>query len=177
MLLWACSASPQTILSTPSSVVIFASSPVIAASSSTPSPTSTLTAIPMPSPEVRDPISIWKSYIGVQGQKDHLIFYVVTENTSMRPLSIRILDPDTGQATNSFPLTTSSIPNLCTAQSIKGKSYFQTTEVFFEDLPQDFWERLMSATFTYLVELEEGTGERLSIAIIEPPGNCMNLVQ
>jgi hypothetical protein len=112
----------------------------------------------------------------VQGQKDHLIFHVVTKNASTIPRSIQILDPDTGQATNSFPLEISPIPNLCTAQSMQDKSYFRTAEVFFEDLPPDFWERLMSTAFTYSVEIEEPTGEKRSIAIIEPPGGCMNLV-
>ena len=129
------------------------------------------------SPEVQNSIGIWQSYIGVHGQKDHLIFHVVTKNTSIIPRSIQIIDPDTGQVTNSVPLEISPIPNLCTAQPIKGRSYFRTAEVFFEDLPQDFRDRLMGTSFTYLVEIEGATGERMSIAIIEPPGGCMNLVE
>jgi hypothetical protein len=182
MFLWACiparleiTPSPPVSLPIPSSV--FRPSPTIAAGTPIHSLTWTPTLMPASSPHVQDSISIWRSYIGLQGQKDHLIFHVVTENISSIPLSIQILDPDTGQVTNSFPLEVSTIPNLCTAQPIKGKSYFRTAEVFFEDLPQDFWERLMGTSFTYFIEIEEPTGEKQSIAIIEPPGGCTNLVQ
>ena len=171
--------TPTSQASSSTSSPIFTSlpSPTAIASSPAPSPTGTATAMLASSPEVQDSIGIWQSYIGVHGQKDHLIFHVVTKNTSAIPRSIQIIDTDTGQVTNLFPLEISPIPNLCTAQPINGKSYFRTAEVFFEDLPQDFRERLMGTSFTYLVEIEEPIGERVSISITEPPSSCMNLVE
>ena len=129
------------------------------------------------SPEVQDSISIWRSYIGLQGQEDHLIFHVVVEDTLLIPKSIQILDAETGQVTNLFPLRDSPFPNLCTAEPRQGKSYYRTEDVFFEDLPPDFWERLSGTSFTYLVELEQPMGEQVNIAITDTPGGCTNLVQ
>jgi hypothetical protein len=174
--LWACTPtrleiSPSPRVSSPTSIPAYPSpaSPTVAPVL-TPPASST-------SPVVRDSIGIWESYIGLHGQKDHLIFHVITQDTPIIPRSIQILDRDTGQVTDSFPLEESPAPNLCAAEARKGKSYFRTAEVFFEHLPEDFWERLMGTSFTYLVEVEEPTGERVSIAIIEPPGGCTNLVE
>lgn len=140
-------------------------------------PVLTPTTLSTSSPELRDSISIWRSYVGLQGQQDHLIFHVITKDASFIPRSIQILDAETGQVTNSFPLQDSPIPNLCTATSVKGQSYYRTEDVFFEDLPQDFLDRLMGTAFTYLIEMEQPTGERVSIVLTDPPGGCTNLVQ
>lgn len=146
-------------------------------------PSPTISAISSPkilatsSTEMQDSISIWKSFIGLRGQDDHLIFHVVINDTSAIPLSLQILDADTGQVTDSFPLYASPIPNLCTAKPIQGRSYYRTNEVFFENLPKNFEDRLMGTSFTYLVVVEQPTGKRVSIAITEPPGGCTNLVQ
>lgn len=126
---------------------------------------------------MRDSVSIRESFIGLRGQDDHLIFHVITNDTPIIPLSLQILDADTGQVTDSFPLYASPIPNLCTAEPIQGQSYYRTNEVFFENLPQNFADRLIGTSFTYLVVVKQPTGERVSIAITEPPGGCTNLVQ
>lgn len=143
----------------------------------TSSPSLPTTISSAPSTEMQDAIGIWESYIGLHGQKDHLVFHVITKNASFIPRSIQILDNDSGRVTASFPLQVSPIPNLCTAKPIQGRSYYRTDKVFFENLPQDFESRLMGDSFTYLVVVEQPTGEQASIAITEPPGNCTNLVQ
>ena len=129
------------------------------------------------SPEGQDTIGIWRSYIGLQGQEDHLIFHVVTQDSLMIPKSIQILDAETGQVTDSFLLQVSPFPNLCAAEPRRGKSYYRTEAVFFQDLPPDFWERLNGISFTYLVELEQPAGKQVTIAITDTPGGCTNLVQ
>ena len=120
---------------------------------------------------------VWESYIGLHGQEDHLIFHVVTEDISLIPKSIQILDPDTGQATIVFPLQVSPFPNLCAAEPRLGKSYYRTEDVFFSDLPSDFRGRLTTTPFTYLIELEQSTGERVMVATTDRPGSCTNLVE
>lgn len=138
-------------------------------------PTVTPTTASIPSPEIQDSIGIWKSYIGVRGQEDHLIFHMVIEDTSLTPMSIQILDPETGQATDIFPLQVSPFPNLCAAGPRLGKSYYRIEEVYYSDLPPDFWGP--TTPFTYLIVLEQSTSEQINVAITERPGSCTNLVE
>lgn len=145
--------------------------------STTVAPVLTPTTLSNPSTEIRDSIRIWESYIGLHGQEDHLIFHVITTDTSLIPKSFQIVDAETGQVTDSFPLQVSPFPNLCAAEPRKGKSYYRTEEIFFKDLPPDFWARLNGTSFTYVVEVEQPTGEQVSIAITDTPGGCMSLVE
>jgi len=140
-------------------------------------PTFTPAVASIPSPEIQNSIGIWKSYIGVRGQEDHLIFHVVVEDTSLIPVSIQILDPETGQDTAVFPLQVSPFPNLCAAEPRPGKSYYRTEDVYLSDLPPDFWERLTRTAFTYLIEFGSSTAEQVNVAITESPGSCTNLVE
>jgi len=176
--LWACvpsrlevTPSPQVSSPTPSpSLTSTQASPTVL-------PTLTPTIESEPSPESQDSITIWESYIGLRGQEDHLIFHVITEATSLIPKSLQIVDSETGQATDAFPLQVSPFPNLCAAEPRKGKSYYRTQEVYFSDLPPDFWERLSGNAFTYLIELEQPSGEQVNIALTDEPASCTNLVE
>lgn len=140
-------------------------------------PSLTPTILSTPSLDLRDFVTIRESYIGLHDQKEHLIFHVITKSASFIPKSIQILDLDTGKVTDTFVLLLSPAPNLCTVQGIEGWSYYATDKVFFEELPQNYESRLMGTSFTYLVEVEQLTGERMSIAITDLPGDCTNLVQ
>jgi hypothetical protein len=100
---------------------------------------------------------------------------MVIEDTSLTPMSIQILDPETGQATDIFPLQVSPFPNLCAAGPRLGKSYYRIEEVYYSDLPPDFWGP--TTPFTYLIVLEQSTSEQINVAITERPGNCTDLVE
>ena len=172
MSLWSCIPSrldvaPSQQISSPTPA------PSLTATQASPTalPILTSTTLSNSSPKIHDSIRIWKSYVGLHGQEDHLIFHIVTEETSLIPKSIQILDAETGQATEVFPLQVSPFPNLCAAEPRQGKSYYRTEEVFFGDLPPDFWERLTGSSFTYLVELEQPTGEQVNIALADTPGS------
>lgn len=140
-----------------------------------PSPTPTPSTTPTAGP--RDLFDLRRSLIAKHGEEDHLIFHIIVRNSQAIPSSIQILDAETGQVTDPFDLYVSPIPNLCAQEETVGWKYFKTDKIFFEDLPTDYWGRLWGASFSYLINVKQTTGQEESITLTDPPGSCVNIVE
>lgn len=138
---------------------------------STPKPSSTSP------PTAKDSITLFLSFIGLHGVGDKIFFHVIVLDDDFEPKSIGILDVENGQVTGPFNLTESLKTHYCSHLERAGWKFYETEGVFLEDLPTDYWGRLMGDLFFYQIVIDQSLGMLETVELTEPPGMCTSIAQ
>lgn len=145
--------------------------------SPTPQPSRSPTTLITPTVVMGDKLDFRISLVAKHGEKDYLVFHFILKFSQVVPISFQIVDSDTGWTSFSFNISESPIPNLCTQEEINGWKFYMTDKAFFQDLPEDYWDRYLQDKFVYIVSLKQTSGYQETIALARPPGHCMDIVE
>ena len=120
------------------------------------------------------PVALFLSFVGSHDTGDKFYFHVLVLPPSIEwtPNTVELLDRRNGGSFGPFPLTSRQESLYCSHLAWTGARFYETEALRVDELPPEFWSRIMAEDFLYRVKAEESSDPNRTIELLEPPGIC-----